>query len=142
VGEWPDTCEELVDEQLRVGALDPAQWRFEPGASIGAVFVCFARGGGGPGAAGDRAWAAACAGSETVAVAGSTCASYERGLLALREGALLEAAVRALATPPDVLLVDATGRDHPRRAGLGAAPRRRAGPADRRRHAPTARRRG
>jgi deoxyribonuclease V len=43
---------------------------------------------------------------------------YEPGLLALREGAVLEAAVRALAEPPDVLLVDATGRDHPRRAGL------------------------
>src|SRR4029453_17576075 len=43
---------------------------------------------------------------------------YEPGLLALREGALLEGAVRALGHPPDVLLVDATGRDHPRRAGL------------------------
>lgn len=39
-------------------------------------------------------------------------------MLALREGPLLEAAVRGLAQPPDVLLVDATGRDHPRRAGL------------------------
>ncbi len=39
-------------------------------------------------------------------------------MLALREGALLEAAVRALPQPPDVLLVDATGRDHPQRAGL------------------------
>ncbi len=43
---------------------------------------------------------------------------YEAGLLALREGPLLEAAVRALVELPDVLLVDATGRDHPRRAGL------------------------
>jgi deoxyribonuclease V len=39
-------------------------------------------------------------------------------LLALREGPCLEAAVRALTLTPDVLLVDATGRDHPRRAGL------------------------
>jgi deoxyribonuclease V len=39
-------------------------------------------------------------------------------LLALREGPLLEAAVRGLAVVPDVMLVDATGRDHPRRAGL------------------------
>jgi deoxyribonuclease V len=30
----------------------------------------------------------------------------------------LEAAVRAASGAPDVLLVDATGRDHPRRAGL------------------------
>ncbi len=40
------------------------------------------------------------------------------GLLALREGPLLEAAVLSLAERPDVLLVDATGRDHPRGAGL------------------------
>ena len=39
-------------------------------------------------------------------------------MLALREGALLEAAVRELAITPDVVLVNATGRDHPRRAGL------------------------
>lgn len=39
-------------------------------------------------------------------------------MLALREGPLLEAAVRALDERPDVLLVNATGRDHPRRAGL------------------------
>jgi deoxyribonuclease V len=36
----------------------------------------------------------------------------------LREGPTLEAAVRALRLPPDVLLVDASGRDHPRGAGL------------------------
>jgi deoxyribonuclease V len=44
--------------------------------------------------------------------------AYEPGLLALREGALLEAAVRALRAEPDVLLVDATGGDHPCRAGV------------------------
>jgi deoxyribonuclease V len=51
-------------------------------------------------------------------VEGAAGAAYESGLLALRAGPLLEAAVRALAEPPEVLLVDATGRDHPRRAGL------------------------
>jgi deoxyribonuclease V len=51
-------------------------------------------------------------------VAGAAGAPYEPGLLALRDGALLEAAVRALDAEPDVLLVDATGRDHPRGAGL------------------------
>jgi deoxyribonuclease V len=51
-------------------------------------------------------------------ITGSAVAAYEAGLLALREGPLLEAAVRALPQPPGVLLVDATGRDHPRRAGL------------------------
>jgi deoxyribonuclease V len=49
---------------------------------------------------------------------GSAGAPYEPGLLALREGPLLEAAVRAAGAPPDVVLVDASGRDHPRRAGL------------------------
>jgi deoxyribonuclease V len=36
----------------------------------------------------------------------------------MREGPVLEAAVRKLPAAPDVLLVDATGRDHPRRAGM------------------------
>jgi deoxyribonuclease V len=40
------------------------------------------------------------------------------GLLAAREGALLAAAVQRLDPLPDVLLINATGRDHPRRAGL------------------------
>ncbi len=53
-----------------------------------------------------------------VAVAGRAGAPYDAGLLALREGPLLEAAVQALPRRPDVLLVNATGRDHPRRAGL------------------------
>jgi deoxyribonuclease V len=39
-------------------------------------------------------------------------------LLALRDGPLLEAAVRTLPPMPEVLLVNVTGRDHPR----GAAP--------------------
>ena len=115
---WQGSSEELIEEQLRLAALELAPWRFEPGARVGGVFVCFARGGSGPGHAGDPAWAAACVGQESLVVSGRTGAAYEPGLLALREGPLLEAAVRALPTPPDVLLVDATGRDHPRRAGL------------------------
>ena len=55
---------------------------------------------------------------EQVAVAGTVPASYEPGLLAMREGPILEQAVRSLQNPPDVLLVDATGVDHPRRCGL------------------------
>jgi deoxyribonuclease V len=94
--------------------------------SLGAVagcFVCFPRGGGGPGSPGDPAWAAAAlvVAGRIVAVAvvrGAAGASYGAGLLALREGPLLEAAVRALPCVADLLLVNATGRDHPRRAGL------------------------
>lgn len=45
-------------------------------------------------------------------------AGYRPGLLARREGPILAAAVAALDLDPDVLLVNATGLDHPRRAGL------------------------
>jgi deoxyribonuclease V len=115
---WQGSSEELIEEQLRLAALEFAPWRLESAARVGGVFVCFARGGSGPGHAGDPAWAAACVGEESVVVAGRAGAPYEPGLLALREGPLLEAAVRALPAQPDVLLVDATGRDHPRRGGL------------------------
>jgi len=115
---WPASAEALVATQRRLAAARPDAW--VPGSSfrVGACFVCFARGGSGPGAAGDPAWAAAACDGRTAVVGGTAGAPYEPGLLALREGPLLEAAVRALAEPPDVLLVDATGRDHPRRAGL------------------------
>lgn len=53
-----------------------------------------------------------------IATTGVAGAPYQSGLLALREGSLLEAAVRELPERPGVLLVNATGRDHPRRAGL------------------------
>jgi deoxyribonuclease V len=115
---WPLTREELIEEQRCLGALEPPQWHFNPRARIGGVFVCFARGEHGPGRVGDAAWAAAYAGGEAVVVRGRAGAPYEPGLLAMREGALLEAAVQALPRFPDVLLVDATGRDHPRGAGL------------------------
>jgi deoxyribonuclease V len=115
---WPRTPEELIEEQLRLGTLETPPWRFEPGARVGGCFVCFPRGPSGPGRAGDPAWAAAAVGSESAVAEGRAGAPYEAGLLALREGELLEAAVRGLPELPDVLLVDATGRDHPRRAGL------------------------
>ena len=54
----------------------------------------------------------------TTIARGEAGAGYEPGLLALREGPLLEAAVRALPSMPDVVIANATGRDHPRGAGL------------------------
>jgi deoxyribonuclease V len=45
-------------------------------------------------------------------------AAYAPGLLARREGHVLATAVEGLERLPDVLLVDASGIDHPRRAGL------------------------
>ncbi len=92
-------------------------------ARVGACFVCFAEDADALAAGAEPAWAAAATfeGGRRVAahvVAGTTAASYAPGLLALRAGALLERAVAGLPVRPDVLLVDATGRDHPRRAGL------------------------
>lgn len=121
---WPETAEDLVREQRALAARAPEPWRLRGAAvAIGGCFICFPRGGGGPGAAGDPAWAGAVLigpdGSVATALArGAAGAGYEPGLLALREGPLLEAAVRALPEPPAVLLVNATGRDHPRGAGL------------------------
>jgi deoxyribonuclease V len=96
----------------------PSPWHLRDGVRIGGCFVCFERGPSGPGRAGDRGWAAAAVDGDVASAEGAAGAAYEAGLLALREGRLLEAAVRALPEPPEVLLVNATGRDHPRRAGL------------------------
>ncbi|WP_347353760.1 endonuclease V [Intrasporangium sp.] len=91
--------------------------------ALGACWTCFPRGLAGPGAAGDPAWTAAVVlrGSQVLdrqTLRGAAAAPYVPGLLALRLGALMEPAVRSLARRPEVLLVDATARDHPRRAGL------------------------
>lgn len=104
--------------QRELASLEPPRWRPGDDYYVGAVFACGPRGSAGAGAAGQPGWAAAVSGRSWAAVSGLLGASYQPGLLALREGELLERAVRALAHPPDVLLVDATGRDHPRRAGL------------------------
>jgi deoxyribonuclease V len=120
---WPSDAAELETLQRRLARLQPESW--VPGSrfTVGGCFVCFGRGGSGPGEAGDRGWAAAVVvdGKRVLAAAsrqGEAGAPYRPGLLAAREGALLESAVRALQVMPDVLLVNATGRDHPRRAGL------------------------
>lgn len=91
--------------------------------AVAGVYVTYPSGVGGPGGAGEPLWAAAVLmqGGGVVAEAverGQTGAAYVAGLLALRCGPLLERAVRALPQRPDLLIVDATGRDHPRRAGL------------------------
>jgi deoxyribonuclease V len=125
---WPPDEAGLAAEQRRLAALAPAPWRpRRPEAlAVAACAVCFPKGPspqGAAGAAGDPAWAAAVVLRDRRALAEAVVATragaaYAPGLLALREGPALEAAVRALPVAPDVLLVDATGRDHPRRAGL------------------------
>lgn len=127
---WPQTAEDLTLLQHELGRAGAEPW--SPPAdserlAIGGCFVCFEPR---PGGAGERGWAAAAvaagcsqAGPPACTIAravvrGRAGHPYQAGLLALREGPLLKAAVRGLATAPEVLLVNATGRDHPRRAGL------------------------
>ena len=120
---WPATADELTQLQQALGELTPEHW--QPPATvlrIGACFVCFERVHG-AGAAGDRGFAGAAVTYRRRLLAGVTASGTAGGpylptLLALREGPLLEQAVRALPLAPEVLLVNATGRDHPRRAGL------------------------
>jgi deoxyribonuclease V len=122
--DWPGSFDRLIREQERLAAAPPPPWTPPPGSySIGGCFICFPRGKPGAGAEGDPAWAGAVLisadrGVVIARASGQAGARYEAGLLALREGPLLEAAVRNLPLPPAVLLVNATGRDHPRRAGL------------------------
>lgn len=120
---WPADAAVLIEWQRELAAAPGPAYAFDPGDTIGGCFACFSRGGAGAGRTGDAGWAAAVvvAGARLVAVAavaGAAGGPYRPGLLALREGPLLEAAVRALPSLPAVLLVDATGRDHPRGAGL------------------------
>jgi deoxyribonuclease V len=118
VAGWPAGPEELIREQDALARAHPPPFSPSGQPALAGCFVCFERGGTGPGRAGDAGWAGAALGGETAVVAGMAGAPYEAGLLALREGLLLGAAVRALPARPDALLVNATGRDHPRRAGL------------------------
>lgn len=120
--EWPRTAAELERVQGGLAQETPVAWAMAPDASVGAVFVCFGRGGQGPGERGDLGWAGAVVERRHRIVAscveGEAGAPYRPGYLALREGPLLSAAVRGLRSLPAVLIVNATGRDHPRRAGL------------------------
>jgi deoxyribonuclease V len=122
---WPESIAALEDLQRELGRTAPPAWKYRETAPppIAACFVCFGRGGGGRGTAGDRGWAGAAlfgAGRilATAVACGCAAAGYDPGHLALREGPLLESALSALPERPEVILVDATGRDHPRRAGL------------------------
>jgi deoxyribonuclease V len=122
---WPETPLELIRLQGELARCRPAPWRPSgPRPLVAGCFICFVRGGSGAGRAGERAWAGAAlmradrhlAG--TSVVRGNAGGAYQPGFLALREGPLLEAAVRALSGQPEVVIANATGRDHPRRAGL------------------------
>jgi deoxyribonuclease V len=124
VSGWPVSAADLIEAQRALAAERPSPWLPPAGPlCVAGCFVCFPRRHTGVGEFGDPAWAAAAVvrrrrvlgGHVVRGVAGG---SYQPGLMALREGRLLEEAVLGLASEPDVLLVNATGRDHPRRAGL------------------------
>jgi deoxyribonuclease V len=120
---WPVTAHELIRLQQALGEMTPERWQPPTTLSrIGACFVCFEPVQG-AGATGDRGFAGAAITHRRRLLAGGECQRARRRalsatLLALREGPLLGQAVRALPITPDVLVVNATGRDHPRRAGL------------------------
>ena len=122
---WPRSASELVELQIELAARRSPPWRPPArGSPVAGCFVCFERGARGRGRAGEPGWAAAALmrGNRgviaTAVVRGEAGWPYEPGLLALREGPLLEAAVRALPERPGVLIVNASGRDHPHGAGL------------------------
>ena len=141
---WPTDAESLAAAQRQLADASPELWSPQGGSPlVGACWVCFPRGLSGRGSAEDPAWAAAVvmSGGHVVShrvVTGVAGAPYVPGLLALRIGPLMERAVHGLATRPDVVLLDATGRDHPAWRRVGAAAGRGARPADGGHHAPAA----
>ncbi|MBD0293283.1 MAG: endonuclease V [Jiangellaceae bacterium] len=121
---WPRDSTQLVGAQRALATETPDPW-LPPDHEllVGGCFACLPAGISGRGEAGDPIWAAAVvmrgrglAGHNVTT--GRAGAPYEAGLLALRIGPVLERVVGGLPDRPDVLLVDATGKDHPRRAGL------------------------
>lgn len=122
---WPVNAEHLIAVQQDVAAAAAAEsWtKHANELRVGGCWVCFHRGLTGRGHSDDPAWAAAVTmvGPKVIdhhVTTGVAGASYLPGLLALRLGPLMEQTMRSLDKRPDVLLLDASGRDHPRRAGL------------------------
>jgi deoxyribonuclease V len=121
---WPSNADSLIAYQRRLAAATPEPWTFDPDtAIIGGCWVCFPRGLVGPGSDHDPAWSAAMIMFrgrmlEQQVISGIARAAYVPGLMALRLGPLMEQTVRVLTDRPNVLLLDATAGDHPRRAGL------------------------
>lgn len=121
---WPTDPVALARLQRTLGAAHPPPWRPADGDAVGASACCFAgevrpRG---PEDPATRGWAAACRytpdGPEIAVATRHVAMPYVPGQLALREGPLRASALLRLGQLPDVVLVTATGRDHPARAGL------------------------
>ncbi len=120
----PRTREALIAVQGRLGVAIPEPWRWTGAdTKVGGVFAAFQLGLTGPGEAGDPCWAAAVLliGNEIVStrvISSQADAPYDPGFLYLRVGNVLLSALHQLPEHPDMLFVNGTGRDHPRRAGL------------------------
>jgi deoxyribonuclease V len=121
---WPTDAHSLIIYQQQLASVAAQQVILDPrSVIIAGCWVCFPRGLSGPGTDHDPAWCATVIMSggrviEQQMISGTTSAAYVPGLMALRVGLIMEQTVRALSRRPDVLLLDATARDHPRRAGL------------------------
>ena len=123
---WPSTHRELERLQRslarRVDECEPWQWAGEGEPAIAGVFVSLPTSRLGERSR-DIAWAAAVTmeGHAVVATATATrtlVRPYQAGYLSLTIGPILEDIVPALSVHPDIILVNAAGRDHVRGAGL------------------------
>jgi deoxyribonuclease V len=124
---WAREVADLERLQMQVAELatrvDPWLPEAAPTTAVGGVFATTGTGHHWGGVAGEEVWVGAVTlhgreVADAVVLRGRTGAAYRRGYLALVWGPLLEAAVRALDPAPPVVLVNATGFDHPRRGGL------------------------
>jgi deoxyribonuclease V len=91
-GRWPRSAAGLVVEQHALAVERPPSWEFAAGSPSAGASSASERAAPRPGRVGDPAWAAASLGDADAVVTGTAGAPYEPGLLALREGALLEEA--------------------------------------------------
>jgi deoxyribonuclease V len=125
-GMWPDGERELERLQRvlarRAEEIDQWSWPNDHPPLTGGVFVSLPTATDGARSRG-VAWAAAVVmeGHDVVATATATRLleqKYHPGYLALAVGPILEDVVHALAIKPEVIIVNAAGRDHERGAGL------------------------
>lgn len=123
---WPTSDAELEELQRELArrAKDAAPWQWPRGSdpAIGGVFVSLptTRTAGAPR---NIAWAGAVVMRGHTLLATATCTRrltrpYHPGYLAVAVGPILEDVVHALPMRPDVVIVNAAGRDHVRGAGL------------------------
>lgn len=123
---WPTSDAELEELQRdlarRAKRAAPWQWPKRAEPAIGGVFVSLptTRTAGAPR---NIAWAGAVVMKGHTLLATATCTRrltrpYHPGYLAVAVGPILEDVVHALPMRPEVVIVNATGRDHVRGAGL------------------------